>query len=255
MYQILHNILRDQKNGAIFACFGMWHILYMLVIFGMIIGILCVIREKGIEARRRVIQSTINIAFGLYVADFFLMPFAYGSIDLEKLPFHMCTLMCVLSFFSTHGILFGSLRREFALLGLVSNLIYVIYPAGVGWYQIHPLSYRVVQTLLFHGAMSAYGVFTLALDDRELQWKDVRKDLVVIVGVTLWAMLGNWLYNGSDGVVATFNWFFVIRDPFYVLPADIAPYIMPVVMIVVIFVADALIYGLYFAIRKLKNRI
>lgn len=255
MYQILHNILRDQKGGTIFTCFGPWHVLYMVLIFGVMIGILCVFRKKEIDARRRVIQSAINIAFGLYVADFFLMPFAYGSIDLEKLPFHMCTLMCVLSFFSTHGILFGSFRREFALLGLVSNLIYVIYPAGVGWYQIHPLSYRVVQTLLFHGAMSAYGIFTLALDDQELQWQDIRKDLVVIVCITLWAMLGNWLYNGSDGVIATFNWFFVIRDPFYVLPADIAPYIMPVVMIIVIFVADALIYGLYFAIRKLKNSI
>ena len=253
MYQYLHEILKDHKGETVFACFGSWHILYMAIIFGTIIGILAGFRNKGDYVRRRVIRSTISAAFCLYIADFFLMPFAYGSIDLEKLPFHMCTMMCVLGFFSTYGILFPRHRRRFALLGLVSNLIYVIYPAGVGWYQIHPISYRVVQTMLFHGLMSAYGIFVLAFDEKTLSWKDVWKDIWVIACVVLWAMLGNWLYNGSGGMLAAFNWFFVVRDPFYILPADIAQYIMPVVMIVVIFVADVLIRGLYIAIRKLHQ--
>lgn len=254
MYQILHQVLQDHKGGEIFACFGPWHLLYMAIIFGSIVGIVLLFRGKRADVRQRAINTAIHVAFGLYVVDFFLMPFAYGGIDLEKLPFHMCTLMCVLSFFSAHGMLFPKLRLQFALLGLASNLIYVIYPAGVGWYQIHPLSYRVVQTLLFHGVMSAYGIFSLALGAEELQWKNAWKELPVIGCVTLWAMFGNWLYNGSEGMIATFNWFFVVRDPFYILPADIARYIMPFVMIIVIFAADLLIYGGYFTIRKLCKK-
>ena len=60
-------------------------------------------------------------------------------------------------------------KQQFALIGLASNLIYVIYPAGVGWYQIHPLSYRVIQTLLYHFVMSSYGLFTLMYEKPKLQ--------------------------------------------------------------------------------------
>ena len=134
-------------------------------------------------------------------------------------------------------------------------MIYVIYPAGVGWYQIHPLSYRVVQTLLFHGAMTAYGILTLALGDDKLTFKSSLQELPVIVVVTLWAILGNTLYNGAAGEYDHFfNWFFVVRDPFYILPADVAPYMMPLVMILVIYAADLLIYSAYFVIKNAAVR-
>ena len=178
------------------------------------------------------------------------MPFAYGEIDLEKLPFHMCTAMSILCFLSRHSHFWGKWKTQFALLGLISNLIYVIYPAGVGWYQIHPLSYRVVQTLFFHGTMSAYGIFVLAFEDVDLKWRHCVKELRVIIAMTAWALLGNTLYNGTAGEYSHFfNWFFVVRDPFYLLPAEISPYIMPFVMIVVIFAADLMVYGAYFAIK------
>ena len=255
MYPYLHEIFADRKGETVFACFGIWHILYMAVIFGSILLAVLLLRRKEVKCWEKAIQTALYLAFGLYMADFFLMPLAYGYIDIEKLPFHMCTLMCLLSFLSYRGVLLAKYRKQFALLGLVSNLIYVIYPAGVGWYQIHPLSYRVVQTLLFHGAMTAYGILTLALGQDKLTFKSSLQELPVIVAVTLWAILGNTVYNGAAGEYDhMFNWFFVVRDPFYILPAHIAPYVMPFVMILVIYVADLLIYSAYFAIRKAAKR-
>ena len=255
MYEILRRIFADQKGGAVFTCFGLWHILYMcLIMTGILVAVL-LLWHRSDENKQRSQTTTINLAFGLYILDFFLMPFAYGAIDLEKLPFHICTAMCVLSFISTHHRKLRKYRFRFAMLGLVSNLIYVIYPAGVGWYQIHPLSYRTVQTLLFHGLMSAYGVFTLAFRKEQLRWKDSAKELVVIVMMTLWAILGNTLYNGtSEEYDHFFNWFFVVRDPFYILPASVAPYLMPFVMIIVIYTADLLVYAVYQTIQKLSKR-
>lgn len=251
MYEMLHGILSDQKGGAVFTCFGIWHLLYMAVIFGAILMTVVLLRHKSQNVKEKAIRLAIHLAFGLYIADFFLMPFAYGEIDLEKLPFHMCTAMCVLCFLSRHNHFLGKFKTQFALLGLVSNLIYVVYPAGVGWYHIHPLSYRAVQTLLFHGAMSAYGIFVLAFEVRHLRWRNSLRELPWIVAMTLWALLGNTLYNGTAGEYDHFfNWFFVVRDPFYLLPVEIAPYIMPFVMIAVIFVADLLVYGAYFGIPK-----
>lgn len=252
MYPFLHEIFSDKKGGAIFSCFGIWHLLYMAVIFGAILALVLVFRKKDDQAKSRLIKAAIHVAFGLYIADFFLMPFAYGEIDLEKLPFHMCTAMCVLGFLSQHNAFASRYKRQFAMLGLVSNLIYVVYPAGIGWYQIHPLSCRAVQTLLFHGCMSAYGIFTLALGKTKLSWKDSRNELPVIIAMTLWAVLGNALYNGTAREYShMFNWFFVIRDPFYILPESIAPFVMPFVMVIVIYVADLLVYSAYFGIKKL----
>ena len=246
MYEFLGNLLKDHKDDIIFQCFGIWHLLFMGIIFAGIIGLVIWLKNKSQEIRDKAINTSISCAFGLYILDFFLMPFAYGEIDLEKLPFHICTVSCVLCFLSRHNKFFEKYKLQFALLGLIGNLIYVIYPAGVGWYQVAPYSYRVIQTLLYHGVMTCYGILTLAYDNVRLEWKKCYKELIVIVGITLWALLGNALYNSEAHV---FNWFFVVQDPFYILPADIAPFVMPFVMIVTIFVADMLVYLCYMGIK------
>ncbi len=254
MYEQLNAVLSDQKGGVIFTCFGIWHILYMLAIFGMILLVVQLASGKSRAVRQRIIDISICLAFGLYIADFFLMPFAYGEIDIEKLPFHMCTAMCVLCFLSRKNAFLGKWKTQFAVLGLISNLIYVVYPAGVGWYQIHPLSYRTVQTLLFHGAMTAHGIFVLALGEESLQWKKCYRELLIIVAMVLWALLGNTLYNGTAGDYSHyFNWFFVTQDPFYLLPKNVAPFVMPFVMILVMFTATQLVYGVYYVFKKKRK--
>ena len=182
------------------------------------------------------------MTFGLYILDFFLMPLAYGEIDIEKLPFHACTAMCVMCFFSRHHSFFKRFRLQFAMLGFLSNTVYLIYPAGVMWHAVHPLSYRVIQTLLFHGMMMVYGALVLVLESREFSWKNCRKDLVVILAMTAWAWLGNMLYNSEARV---YNWFFVVRDPFYLLPESVAPYVMPLMNITVFFLAELLLYAVF----------
>ena len=234
-----------------FNCFGIWHFLFMVLIFFVIGLIIHLLKNKSDETREKVINNSINFVFGLYILDFFLMPFAYGAIDLEKLPFHICTISCVLCFLSRHTKFLGKYKLSIALIGFIGNLIYVIYPAGVGWYQIAPYSYRVIQTLMYHGVMTLYGVLTLIYGEEKLEWKKCYKELVLIMLITLWAMLGNFFYN-SD--LRVYNWFFVIQDPFYILPKDIAKIIMPFIMIFTIFLADMLVYLSYFFVKKIKMK-
>ena len=251
MYSLLHQLLSDKKGGTVFTCFGSWHFLYLVLFLSVIIALLLWLRSKSVGTQRRAVDGAIVFSFCLYIADFFLMPFAYGAIDLEKLPFHACTVTCVLCFIARRQPRMAKLRLPLALLALASNLIYVVYPAGVGWQQIHPLSYRVIQTLVYHGSMTAYGVLYLAYGEERLTWKACRRTLPVIIGMTLWAMLGNGLYNGTaGGYDHFFNWFFVVRDPFYLLPASIAPYLMPFVMVLVMFTAVTLLYGATLVVRK-----
>ena len=251
MYSFLHALLSDKKGGEIFTCFGLWHFCYILLTVAVTATLFFVLKKKDRGTREKALTRCISFVFALYILDFFLMPFAYEQIDIEKLPFHVCTAMCVACFLSRHTRFFGRFRLNFALLGFISNLVYLIYPAGVMWHAVHPLSYRVVQTLLFHGAMTAYGFLSLAFDPEGLSWRTCPKDLLTVVLMTVWAILGNALYTGSAGSYShNFNWFFVTQDPFQLLDARIAPFVMPVIDVAVFFAAEMLVYCILFALHR-----
>ena len=111
--------------------------------------------------------------------------------------------------------------------------------------------YRVWQTLLFHGLMTAYGVMSISLGDVKLEIKKWYKDLAVVGGMAAWALIGNVLYNGTEGDYSRFfNWFFVVRDPFYLIPESISPYIMPFVMVAVFFGVQMAVHLVYWLVRR-----
>lgn len=253
MYPLLHALFSDRKGGAVFVCFGAMHWGLILLAAVAAAAASAKMRKMNADARQRMLDRWIGVAFGLYIADFFLMPFAYEAIDIEKLPFHVCTAMCVACFLSRRWEPLKPWRIPLALLGFLSNLVYLLYPAGVMWHQVHPLSYRVIQTLIFHGLMAGYGFLTLCFGGEDCSIRHWRKNLTVLAGQTGWAMLGNWLYNGEAGQYSHFfNWFFVVRDPFYILPERIAPLVMPIVNIALFFAAELMIIFV-FSYFRCKN--
>ena len=254
MYTFLNNLLSDKKGGEIFALFGAWHFFYIALTILTVSVVLFCLKNKSDDFKRKTTRTFIYSAFGLYVLDFFLMPLAYGEIDLEKLPFHAWTAMCVLCFLSYHNRFLKKYRLSFALLGLISNLVYLIYPAGVMWHAVHPISYRVIQTLIFHGIMTVYGLLTLIYEYDKFNLKKCYRDLGVIVFMTAWALIGNYAYNGSsEGYSHFFNWFFVVRDPFYAIPESVAPFIMPFVNIIIFFAVEIIIHIVVCAVKRRKS--
>ena len=249
MFEILQTLLADKKGGPVFTCFDGVHIGFILSFVALAVGVALYLRKRADKSP--VIGRFVDVAFGLYMLDFFLMPFAYGEIDVEKLPFHVCTAMCVMCFVSRHCERLKPYRLPFAMLGFLSNLVYLLYPAGVMWHAVHPFSYRVIQTLTFHGVMMVYGAMVLLYERGGFCWKGCRRDLLVIVGMTAWAWLGNTLYNSPARV---YNWFFVVQDPFNMFPQSIAPYIMPILNVVVFFGIELTVYGLLAKVAQLNRR-
>ena len=47
MYPILRQLLADKKGGIVFTCFGLWHLLYMAVIFLAIAALLLWLLLQG----------------------------------------------------------------------------------------------------------------------------------------------------------------------------------------------------------------
>ena len=267
MYEFLSNLLSDKDKGILtFEALSLCHILYLLLIFGGIALVLYLFRNKTIEAKHKLINFTIILALIIYIADFFLMPFSYGYIDIDKLPFHICTLMSIMCVLSRRTKVFSKFKTSFTLMGLVGALMYLIYPAGVA--EADGYSYRIVQTVLYHGLMIAQGVFAIAYNDLDLNWKSIKYDLFAILGLTLWAMLGNTLYSGEvkeacncvEGCTNLitvyehdFNWFFVKHDALYIIPDDIDIYFAPFIMIVAIFGMCALVRFISLKLEKVFN--
>lgn len=246
MYSILHQLLSDKENGDIFNVFGPWHFVYVGLTVLMISFALLLCRNKTRKVKRKTAAYFVDVAFGLYILDFFLMPFAYGEIDIEKLPFHACTAMCVMSFLSCRVLALKKFRVSFATMGLISNLAYLVFPAGVMWHSVHPLSYRVIQTLIFHSMMIVYGVMTLWYEDDGMLRNHWKTDLSVTVGMTAWALLGSYAYSGTAGDYSrTINWFFVLRDPFNWLPEPASRFVMPFLLIVLFFSAECILHLLF----------
>lgn len=253
MYAFLHQLLSDKEDGQVFSCFGFWHFFYIILALVLISGAVYFLRNKGESTKEKVLKTFIGIAFGLYMADFFLMPFAYGKIDIDKLPFHSCTSMSIMCFLSNHSNFLKKYRLNFALLGAISNLMYICYPAGIVGYA--PISYRAIQTLLFHTMMFVYGFTTVIVEREKLDIKRSYRDVVILIILTLWAIIGNTLYSGSaDGYSHDFNWFFIKTDPFGgILPENIAPYLLPVVNLIAFFGVEIIVYLIFIAIRKKKD--
>ena len=255
MYSFLHELLRDKKGGEIFTLFGAWHFLYIVLTIAIIAAILILKKRKSAVFMEKAIKFFIGLAFGLYVLDMFLMPIAYGEIDIEKLPFHACTAMCITCFLSYHVHFLEKYRFSFVLLGLISNAVYLIYPAGVMWHAVSPISYRVIQTLVFHSVMSIYGILFLVKEYRSVEIKKCYRDLTVVCLMVLWAMIGNYSYNGASGEYSHFfNWFFVVRDPFYILHESISPYVMPIINIIIFFGVEMIIHTIIYLAQKNQKR-
>ena len=251
MYDLLHALLSDKTGGDIFVLYGFWHFFYIFLTVATVAVVLLLLRGKGEQTKGKVTRIFLNLAFGLYIADFFLMPLSYGEINIEKLPFHICTAMCVMCFLSCHAGFLRKLRLSFVLLGFIGNAAYLFCPAGVMWYGIDPFSYRVVQTMLFHSLMCVYGFLTLVNEYKIFDLKKCHWDLAVVGGMVLWALLGNYAYNADvEGYSHFFNWFFVVRDPFNMFPEAISPILMPILNFILFSAAEFLIHWILWFARK-----
>ena len=248
MHNIISSLLEDKKSSIVFSCFGIYHLVFIIIV--LLLGGLGIylLKNKKEETKLKVIKGLIIAAFSLYMLDFFLMPFAYGEIDVEKLPYHVCTAMCVGCFISRFNTKLYKFRFNFALIGFISNLVYFIYPAGVMWYQVSPFSYRVIQTLTFHSIMMIYGLYVLIFEVKEMKYNNIYKDIILVGINVVWALSGNIFYNGLNDRI--YNWLFVYQDPFYLLPVSISPYIMPFIVLLAFSIVISIVYVIYNLIKK-----
>jgi uncharacterized membrane protein YwaF len=230
------------NTGIQITPFSGAHIVYLLLIFGGIIGAWFAMRGQSAEKKENALRLLAYALVVSYLSDFFVHEFVYGGLNMDKLPFHICTVLCPLIAFAQFNRNGKKIAEPVAVLSVLAPMMYLCYPASVGTGE--PWCYQALQTMFYHGVVMAWGILTIALGAVELQFKRVWKSGVLLVAITLWAKLGN--------VLMEHNWFFLEEDAFYIgLVANgvIPKWVLMIVNPLVFFLAVLAVYGVVYGLR------
>jgi len=247
MREFLLKVFRH-AGGPEITLFSIWHIMYLLIIIGGTIGLAFALKNKSEKTKRIVLNILAIATIVTYIADFFIMPLNRFNgdktrqlIDIDKLPFHICTFIGILvpfAQFNTKAQKGTSFREVVACLAIVSSLMYITYPgSAIG--EIGTFSYKVVQTFTYHGFLFSWGVISLTSGSITLKFKNIWKQLIGILIVMGWATIGNYTYDD-------YNWFFLKESIFPFIPDSL----MPLAVLVAVFAMCAIIYSIDLFVKK-----
>ena len=183
-----------------------------------------------------------------YISDFFFHEFVYGGLNTDKLPFHICTVLCPLVCFAQFNRNGRKIKEPVAVLATLAPMMYLCFPASVG--SGEPWCYQAVQTMFFHGVLMAWGILNMALGEVKPDIRHCWQSGLVLVCITFWAKLGNNLFTDR-------NWFFLEEDALYIGLVEngiIPKWSLMIINPIVFFLAVLAVYGVCYAIRSLSKK-
>ena len=231
------------NTGIQITAFSISHFAYLFLIFGSIFLVWWCNRQKSAEQKERVLRFLAYALAFSYFSDFFVHEFVYGEMKMDKLPFHICTVLCPLILVAQFNHKGHVISEPVAVLATLSTLMYLCYPASVG--SGEPWCYQAIQTMFFHGVLLAWGVMNLAFGKVVLRWRHCWQSAVALVAITLWAKLGN--------ILLEHNWFFLNEDAFYIglVEGGILPrWSLMIINPVVFFLAVLMMYIVCYPLQK-----
>lgn len=235
--------------------FSWTHIFYLVVIIGIIVLLTILFKKKELEKKIKLLDIIAILIAVSYILDFFAQPFYHGGtstsngdIILDKFPFHICTVLCPLILYSRFSKHKDVIKTPFAILAIVAPLMWLIYPGtALNEDDKSSFCYRIVQLFSYHGLVFIYGCVYVLLQEQTLNIKKCYKELIAVVGIALWATLGNAIYSCED---SDYNWFF-LKDPvFGFIPKQINAF----VVVIIIYLSCLLIYGIYYLVLYLNKK-
>jgi hypothetical protein len=243
----------EGKPGEI-AWLNIWHILYVLIIFGSTFVLGWYISKKDKEAKEKLLRTLACATVLVYVIDFFIQPLMDGGagvMNVDKLPFHICTVLCPVLAFVQFNKRFERFSEPVAFLAMVGPMMYLVYPGGaIG--DISPFCYKIIQTFVYHGLVFSWGFNMIATGRVKPSIKrGWWRALIGLLLVALWATLGNLSHNSNVDGDPHYDWFFLTGSTFPFVPKAL----MPLAVIVAVFSATMALYGVYYAVIAVKHRL
>ena len=231
-------------TGIKITPFSLAHIVYLILIFGGIAVAYVVLRGKDSARKEKALRFLAYALVISYLSDFFVHEFVYGGLNMDKLPFHICTALCPLLAMAQFRQDGHKLKEPVAVMGTMASLAYLMLPISVG--DGEPWCYQALQTMFFHGVLLAWGLLSVLLGVVRPRLCNSWKCAVLLVGITLWAKLGN--------VLMEHNWFFLEEDAFYIGLVEmgaIPRWSLMIINPVACFLMALVFYGADYGIRKM----
>ena len=256
MNEFLINVLgwTGEDGDIAIEAFNIWHFLYLFIIAGALIGAGFALRGKSAETHKKVLNKLSIGVLCWYIVNFFLQPFvnANNQLNIDKLPFHICTLMSIIGVFAQFSK--KDWFKEVAVtLAMAGSLMYLTYPA-TAFGGAAPWCFKVIETIIYHSALFGWGILSLTTGQVKLHYKNMWMPLVGVVCVALWATVGNLCYNVSyfgDGVHRHYDWFFLTGTSFPIVPV----YLMPFAVIAAVYGVIACFYLINYIVEIIKRNI
>lgn len=249
MREFFINLFETRQEPFDVTLYSIWHILYAVTIFAAIIGMAFYLRKKDISTKERLLNIIAYAIAVVYIGDFFIQPlFRDGAMNVDKLPFHICTLLCPVIAFTQFNKRFACIKEPVAFLSIISPLMYIVYP-GSALGTESPFCYEIIQTFVYHGLLLSYGVLLITTQTVIPNIKNSYKSLIGIGITMVWAAFGNVVYS-EEGWGKGFDWFFITGKTFPFVP----PILMPLVVAVCTFGMVIVIYGLYYWLDYIFKR-
>lgn len=245
LHDIVAYIFSQNNSKYRIDLFDAWHFLYLFIVFGGAILLALLWRNKTAESKEKLIRVMAVLTIGLYIADFFCMPLSdsYNGIGMDKLPFHICTLMGVCVPFVQFNKKFATIKDVIVSLSVTSSVMWMCYPGSALGGQ-PPFCYLTFQTFMFHGVLYAWGFLNLALGAVTLEFRRIWRDFVGVLVILVWAAFGNAIYPNEQ------NWFFIHSSIFAFLPDDV----MPPVVVFCVCGSCFVVHCVYYIVRKLLSK-
>ncbi len=243
------------NTGIKITPFSGAHIVYLILFFGGIFLTAYLYRNKDMQAKEKVLRFLAYALVITYLSDFFIHDFSNADpgstvgagMNIDKLPFHLCTVLCPVIAFTQFNKKLEKLKEPVAVLAIVGTLMYLGFPASVG--SGEPWCYTAVQTMLFHGIELAWGCLCILLGKVQLNIKNCWKAAVGLAILTVWAKFGNSILDH--------NWFFLETDALYIGVVEngiIPKWSLMLITPAAVFLMVLLIYGIYYAVKAVYER-
>lgn len=231
-------------TGIQITPFSVAHIVYLLLIFGGIVVAYRVLRGMDSARQEKALRFLAYALVISYLSDFFVHEFVYGGLNMDKLPFHICTALCPLVAIAQFRHNGHKLREPVAVMGTMASLAYLMLPISVG--DGEPWCYQALQTMFFHGVLLSWGLLNVLLGVVQPRFQKIWKCGVLLVSITLWAKLGN--------VLMEHNWFFLEEDAFYIGLVEmgaIPRWSLMIINPIACFLMALAFYGVYYGVRAM----
>ena len=245
--------LFDNNKPLEIDVFSFWHILYTVIIIGLTITLGIFISKKSDKAKESVLRLIACSITVIYIADFFIQPLMHGDasvggeMNIDKLPFHICTVLCPIIAFVQFNKKLAFMKEPIALLAIIAPLMYLTFPNGALG-GVSPLSYKIIQTFVYHGLVFSWGFNMITTKTVVPTIKNWWKSLIAIICIALWASLGNAVYSNPDH---HYDWFFLTGSSFPFVPEPLMPLAVVVAILGMVFI----IYGIYYGFMAIKESV